>query len=87
MGLLPRSLRLSGPTHGRPPFSFRLSPTDVVPMVPDLISSPRVFGKQALILVNQFFLLVAKLPTWNNLRVLLGSGQALNDSDQVSLGF
>jgi hypothetical protein len=67
MGLLARSLRLSGPTHGRPPFSFQPSPTDVVPMVPDLISSPRVLGKQALILVNQFFLLVAKLPTWNNL--------------------
>jgi hypothetical protein len=32
-------------------------------MVPYLISSPRVLGKRALILVNQIFLLVVKLPS------------------------
>jgi hypothetical protein len=63
MGLLARSLRPSGPTHGRPPCSFRLSLADMVPMVPDLISSPRVLGKRALILVHQFFQLVVKLPS------------------------
>jgi hypothetical protein len=63
MGLLVRVLRLSAPTHGRPPYSFWLSPRDVVPMVPELVSSPRVLGKQALSLVNQTFLLVAKLPS------------------------
>jgi hypothetical protein len=50
--LLAYALRLSGPTHGRPLCSSRLSPGDVVPMVPNLISSPRVLGKRALILVN-----------------------------------
>jgi hypothetical protein len=30
-------------------------------MVPDLVSSPRVLGKQALIVVNKIFLLVVKL--------------------------
>jgi hypothetical protein len=33
----------------------------MVPMVPDLISSPRVLGKRALTQVNQTFLLVVKL--------------------------
>jgi hypothetical protein len=35
----------------------------MVPMVPDLVSSPRVLGKQALILINEIFLLAAKLPS------------------------
>jgi hypothetical protein len=39
MGLLARALRLSGLTHGRPYCSFQPSPVDVVPMVPDLVSS------------------------------------------------
>jgi hypothetical protein len=34
---------------------------DVVPMVSDLVSSPRVLGKRVLILVNQIFLLMVKL--------------------------
>jgi hypothetical protein len=55
MCLLAHTLRLSGPTHGRPPYSIRSSLGDVVPMVPDLVSSPRVLGKRALILVNQIF--------------------------------
>jgi hypothetical protein len=38
MGLLARTLRPSGPTHGRPPCFVRLSPRDVVPMVPDLVN-------------------------------------------------
>jgi hypothetical protein len=33
----------------------------MVPMVPNLVSSPRVLDKRALILVNQIFLLLAKL--------------------------
>jgi hypothetical protein len=57
MGLLAHVLRPSGPTHGKPPCSFLLSLGDVVPMVPNLVSSPRVLGKQALILVNQILLL------------------------------
>jgi hypothetical protein len=32
-------------------------------MVPDLVSSLQVLGKRALILVNQIFMLVAKLPS------------------------
>jgi hypothetical protein len=63
MSLMSRALRPSGLTLGRPPCSFCLSPGDVVPMIPDLISSPRVPDKRALILVNQIFLLVAKLPS------------------------
>jgi hypothetical protein len=39
MGLLTRVLRSSGPTHGRPPFPFLLSPGDVVPMIPNLVTS------------------------------------------------
>jgi hypothetical protein len=38
MGLLAHALRPSGPTHGRPPYSVRLSPGNVVPMVPDLVT-------------------------------------------------
>jgi hypothetical protein len=38
MGLLAHVLRPSGTNHGRPPCSFRLSPGDVVPMVPDLVN-------------------------------------------------
>jgi hypothetical protein len=63
MGLLARVLSPSGMTHGRHPYSSLLSPGDVVPVVPNLISSPRVLGKRALILVNQIFLLVVKLPS------------------------
>jgi hypothetical protein len=40
MGLLARALRPSWPTHGRPPCSSLPSPRDVVPMVPNLVSSP-----------------------------------------------
>jgi hypothetical protein len=40
MDLLAHSLRPSGPTHGRPPCSFLLSPGDVVPMVPNLVRCP-----------------------------------------------
>jgi hypothetical protein len=57
MGLLAHVLRPSGPTHGKPPCSFLLSLGDVVPMVPNLVNSSRVLGKQALILVNQILLL------------------------------
>jgi hypothetical protein len=39
----------SGLTHGGPPYSFSLSPVAVVPMVPNLVSSPRVLGKRALV--------------------------------------
>jgi hypothetical protein len=63
MGLLAHALRPSGPTIGRPPCSSQPSPGDVVPMVPDFINRPRVLDKQALILVNQIFLLVVKLPS------------------------
>jgi hypothetical protein len=38
MGLLARVLGPSGPTHGRLPCSFLLSPGDVVPMIPNLVS-------------------------------------------------
>jgi hypothetical protein len=42
MGLLARIFRPSGPTHGRPPFSFSLSPASRVPMVTNLIKqAPR----------------------------------------------
>jgi hypothetical protein len=58
MGLLAHALKPSGPTLGRPPYSDRPSLGD---LVPNLISSPRVFGKRALILINQIFLLVVKL--------------------------
>jgi hypothetical protein len=70
MGPLACVLRPSGSTHGRPPCFFLLSPGVVVPMVPNLISSPQVLDKWALILINQIFLLwwscrVLYL-TWNN---------------------
>jgi hypothetical protein len=32
------------------------SPEDLVPMIPNLVSSPRVFGKRALVLIIQIFL-------------------------------
>jgi hypothetical protein len=52
-----------------------LSRGDVVPMVPDLISSPWVLGKRALILVNQIFLLWwscrVLCSIWNNLLIAL----------------
>jgi hypothetical protein len=57
MGLLACVHRPSGLTQGMPPSSFLLSLGDMVPKVPILISSPRVLGKRALILVNQIFLL------------------------------
>jgi hypothetical protein len=38
MGLLARILGSSGLTHGRAPYSFHLSPGDLVPMEPNLIS-------------------------------------------------
>jgi hypothetical protein len=63
MGLLARALRASGLTCGRLPYSSRPSPGGMVTMVPYLISSPRVLVKRALILVNQIFLLVVKLPS------------------------
>jgi hypothetical protein len=63
MGFLACALRPSGPTHGRTPFSSWTSLGDVVPMVSDLVSNPRVLGKRALILVNHIFLLVVKLPS------------------------
>jgi hypothetical protein len=56
MGLLARVLRLSGQTHGRAPCSFPASPRDMVPMVPDLVSSPPVLDKRALILMYWIFL-------------------------------
>jgi hypothetical protein len=40
MGLLVYALRPSGLTLGRPPCSSHPSLGDVVPMIPDLISSP-----------------------------------------------
>jgi hypothetical protein len=61
MGLLACALRPSGLTKGRPPYFSLPSPGDVVPMVPNLVSSLRLLGKRALILVNQIFLLLAKL--------------------------
>jgi hypothetical protein len=39
MGLLARISRLSGPTHGRPPYPSLLSPISQVPMVPNLVSN------------------------------------------------
>jgi hypothetical protein len=38
MGLLARILMPSGLTHGRPPYSFSLSPVGMIPMVPNLIT-------------------------------------------------
>jgi hypothetical protein len=61
MGLLARALRLSGPTHGSPPSSSLPSLGDMVPMVTNLVSSPRVLGKRALMQDNQIFLLLMKL--------------------------
>jgi hypothetical protein len=61
MGLLAHALRPSGLTLGRPPYSSRPSPGDVVAMVLDLISSQRLLGKRALILIIQIFLLAVKL--------------------------
>jgi hypothetical protein len=46
MDLLARALRLSGPTHGSPPCSSLLSPGDVVPMIPNLISSPEYLASE-----------------------------------------
>jgi hypothetical protein len=58
MGSLACALRPSGLTLGRLPYSFPPSPGDVVPMVPNLVSSPRVLGKRAMIL-NQLDLLAS----------------------------
>jgi hypothetical protein len=47
-----------------PPCSSLSSPGDVVSVVLNLVSSPpQVLGKRALILVNQIFLLLVKLPS------------------------
>jgi hypothetical protein len=48
MDHLARVLRPSRPTHGRPHYSFPPILGDVVPMVPNLVSSPRVLDKRAL---------------------------------------
>jgi hypothetical protein len=50
MGSLASALRPSGLTLGRPPYFFLPSPGVIVPMVPNLVSNPRVLGKRALIL-------------------------------------
>jgi hypothetical protein len=63
MGLLACALGPSGRTLDRPPCSYWLSSGDVVPMVPDLLSSPRVLGKRGLILINKIFLLAVMLPS------------------------
>jgi hypothetical protein len=69
MGLLTKIVRPNGLIHGRPLFFFS-SLVDMVPMVANLVSSPRVLGKRALVLKIQTFLLQAKLPSamslWNN---------------------
>jgi hypothetical protein len=44
-GLLARVFRLCGLTQGSPPCAFSLSPVGVIPLIPKLISSPRVLGK------------------------------------------
>jgi hypothetical protein len=56
MSLLARVLRSSELTHDRPTYSSLQSPVDMVPMVPNLVSSLRVLSKRALILINQIFL-------------------------------
>jgi hypothetical protein len=61
MCLLAQILRPSGLTHGRPPCSSLQSPVDLVPMVPNLVSSHRVLGKQALVLKIRTHLFLAKL--------------------------
>jgi hypothetical protein len=43
------------------PYSFSLSPFGVVPIIPNLVSSPRVLGKGASVLKIQAFLLQVKL--------------------------
>jgi hypothetical protein len=53
MGPLARAFRPSGLTLGWPPFSFLPSLGDVVPLVPILISSPRVLGKRAWIILTR----------------------------------
>jgi hypothetical protein len=64
MGLLTQVLRLGGLTHGGPPCSFLPSRGELVPMVPNLVSSPQVLDKQALVLIIQTFLF------WRRFRVL-----------------
>jgi hypothetical protein len=92
MGLLACVLRLSGPTHGSPPCSSLPSSGDVVPMVPNLVSSPRMLAKRALIPINHIFLswqsYQVLCSTWNNSLSQFSSGQVINGSDwvhQVSL--
>jgi hypothetical protein len=85
MGLLAQILRLSGPTHGRPPCSSLSSPVDLVPIVPNLISSPRELGKHALVLKIHILLFLAKLSSTLILskvicRVLHSSGQVMDIS-------
>jgi hypothetical protein len=45
------------------PYSFSPSPFGVVPMVSNLVSSPRVLGKGDSVLKIQAFLLQVKLPS------------------------
>jgi hypothetical protein len=54
MGLLVRIQ--SGPTHVRPPYSSLLNLVDLVPTAPNLVSSPQVLGKRALVLKIQTLL-------------------------------
>jgi hypothetical protein len=54
MCLMAPVIRPSGMTHGRPPCSSL--PSLGEPMVPNLVSSPRVLVKQALVLTIRIFL-------------------------------
>jgi hypothetical protein len=84
-GHLAHVLRPSGMTHGRPPYSFPLSPGHVVPMVPDLISSPECLASELHPNVLDLPILAkvpSALPSLKLAhRVLLGSGRVQNDSD------
>jgi hypothetical protein len=64
MGHLACVLRTSGLTHGGPPCSFLLSPGALIPIVLNLISSPLVLGKRALVLIIQILLF------WQSYQVL-----------------
>jgi hypothetical protein len=63
MGLLACALSLSGLTHGRPPVPFTRVQQMWYPWYQISSAAPHVLGKRALILVNQFFLFVVKLPS------------------------
>jgi hypothetical protein len=64
MGHLARGFRLSGPTHGRPPCYFHLSPRYTVPVVPDIASSPEC-------LASELYLVESDLPALANLSSVL----------------